>query len=247
MSHLRLDDLTVIVPTRNEEGNIVKFLDSLPAAVHLIVVDSSEDRTRELVAEHRPWRTRVIRAEVNIPQARQIGADEAETPWLLYTDADVIFPASYFDRLGSLDVPASVGGIVGTKSTVDGFDTYHRWFTRGQAAVHAFGIPAATGSNMLVRRSALTKVGGFDPLLSVNEDTEVMFRIVKAGYTVAFKPDLLVESIDHRRLEAGLAYKVLHGAARNTALWLGVFSKQVRANDWGYWDRKSQQTAKAYR
>jgi hypothetical protein len=88
---------------------------------------------------------------------------------------------------------------------------------------------------MLVRRSALRAVGGFDPELLVNEDTEMMFRIAKAGYEVLFEPRLTVLATDHRRLEAGLARKVVHGAVRNSALWLDVFGPQLRGSDWGYW------------
>jgi cellulose synthase/poly-beta-1,6-N-acetylglucosamine synthase-like glycosyltransferase len=233
--------VTVIVPTRNEEANIVRFLESLPSATPLVVVDCSEDRTPSLIAAHRPHRTTVIRAQANIPEARQIGAEAATTPWLLFTDADVTFRADYFQRLGEVAVPPEVGGMVGTKSTAGGFDTYHRWFARGQRVLHWLGIPAASGSNMLLRRSALNRVGGFDLQLTVNEDTEVMFRVAKGGYVVSYRPELVVQSFDHRRLEAGLARKVVHGAIRNSALWLGVFGKRVRSGDWGYWDSPSPQ------
>ncbi len=233
---MKLSDLTIVVPTRNEEGNIDAFLDSVPDGINLIIVDSSTDRTVELIGRRRRRNTGVVTAEANIPEARQLGADMATTPWVLFTDADVIFPPDYFGHLADQHSPPSVGGIVGTKSTAAGFDTYHRWFLRGQRALNLFGVPSATGSNMLLRRAALTAVGGFDASLAVNEDTEVMFRITKAGYRVDFDPSLVVLATDHRRLEAGLARKVLHGAVRNTALWLGVFGPQVRSGDWGYWD-----------
>ena len=45
-----LDQLTIIVPTRNEAANIASFLDSIPAATELIVVDKSTDGTAESCA-----------------------------------------------------------------------------------------------------------------------------------------------------------------------------------------------------
>ena len=229
-------DLTVIVPTLNEAENIVRFLNSVPPDVAMVIVDSSDDDTADIIAETRPS-TRVIRARANIPVARQIGGHASSTRWLLFTDADVVFAPDYFTALEQLDLPDRAGGVVGTKSTADGFDLYHRWFVRGQGLLAAFGIPAASGSNMLLSADALEHVGGFDPALSVNEDTEVMFRIKRHGYPVAFSPRLTVRSFDHRRLEAGLARKVLHGAIRNTALYLGLFPERVRRSDWGYWTR----------
>ncbi len=242
MTGVGLDQVTIIVPTRNEEANIETFLRSLPPVVRLIVVDSSDDRTPELIENLRPSAT-VVRATLNIPEARQLGANLAVTPWLLFTDADVRFPIDYFSRLERVTVDERVGGLVGTKSTAAGFDSYHRWFVRGQAVLHSFGVPAATGSNMLVRAETLETVGGFDRRLTVNEDTEVMFRIAKAGYDVGFEPGLRVLATDHRRLEAGLARKIIHGAVRNGALWFGVLGPQVRSGDWGYWSAEPSRPA----
>ncbi len=231
--------MTIIVPTKNEAGNIERFLCSIPPDIQLVVVDSSDDATPEIIEARRPDAT-VIRARANIPVARQLGAAAAVSPWLLFTDADVVFGETYFDRLADSPLPPRCGGIVGVKGTVDGFDLYHRWFIRGQGALMAFGIPAATGSNMLVSSEALQSVGGFDRRLSVNEDTELMFRLHHAGWPIAFRPDLVVESFDHRRLEAGLARKVFHGAIRNTALYFGWFERSVRKSDWGYWSEPAE-------
>lgn len=231
---LSRSDVTVVVPTKNEVVNIERFLSSIPPDVRLIVVDSSDDRTPDLIEASRPDAI-VLRTLANIPVARQLGADTATTPWLLFTDADVVFAAGYFDRLTEQNLPSGCGGVVGVKGTLDGFGRYHRWFVRGQAALMAFGIPAATGSNMLVSAEALRAVGGFDRRLSVNEDTEVMFRLGHAGWPIVFRPDLIVESFDHRRLEAGLVRKVVHGAIRNTGLYFGWFERSIRRSDWGYW------------
>lgn len=227
-------DVTVVVPTRNERSGIGRFLGSIPDSVKLVVVDSSDDDTVEVIESVRPT-TQVISAHLNIPEARQRGAEVSTSRWILFTDADVIFAPDYFTRLAELDVPARVGGIVGVKRTVEGYDRYHRWFLRGQRILHAFDIPAASGSNMLVRRAALTNVGGFDPRLRVNEDSELMFRIARAGWKVPLEPELAVMSFDHRRLELGVGRKLVHGAVRNTALYLGVFEQSIRRSDWGYW------------
>lgn len=239
-------DVTVVVPTRNERAGITTFLTSIPDGMAVVAVDSSEDGTPEAIAAARPSAT-VIRAPLNIPEARQLGAMSATTPWVLFTDADVVFDQRYFDELARVVVSDRTGGIVGTKATTVGFGAYHRWFRRGQAALAAVGVPAATGSNMLVRRSTLIDVGGFDPALTVNEDTELMFRINKAGWLTPFASELVVRSFDHRRLELGVARKVLHGAVRNTILYLGWFDRTVRASDWGYWSSPDDEPASARR
>ena len=233
-------DLTVVLPTRNESHNIARFLRSLPDDINLIVIDSSTDDTVARINELRPALTKVVVAEANIPQARQLGADLATTPWLLFTDADVILHPEYAERLSRVELPPNTGGVVGVKGTTGAHLAYHRWFRRGQWALDAAGIPAATGSNMLVRTEVLRQVGGFDPALSVNEDTELMFRIKRAGYRVPFVPELEVWSFDHRRIESGAGIKWLHSVTRGLMLLAAPKSQLVRSSDWGYWRNRTR-------
>ena len=67
------DYLTVIVATRNDACNIEAFLRSLPPHVGLIIVDNSDDETRELVAAIRPANTRLMWLPSTLLEARQIG------------------------------------------------------------------------------------------------------------------------------------------------------------------------------
>ena len=77
--------------------------------------------------------------------------------------------------------------------------------------------------------------GGFDPKLRVNEDTEVMFRVRRAGFIVDHAADLVVYARDHRRLEDGTVRKTAHSVLRSSLLLTGLFPKVVRSSDWGYW------------
>lgn len=229
------EDVTVIAPARNERHNVAPFLASLPREVRLIVVDASDDDTAARVRELRPHRTRVDRFPGNIPVARQRGAQLATTRWLLFTDVDVQFDERYFDRLRDLPVPDHCAGLVGTKRTRDRFRLYYACFTLGQRLCAWAGIPAATGSNMLIRRDALLACGGFDATLSVNEDSEVMWRCQRAGHRVQFAGDLAVFARDHRRLERGVVRKFAHSLLRCAFLYLDILPTPWRAADWGYW------------
>ncbi|MHB8838485.1 MAG: glycosyltransferase family 2 protein [Gemmatimonadaceae bacterium] len=229
-------DVTVIAPARNERDNVAPFLASLPADVPLIVVDASDDDTAARIVALRPHATQVERFPGNIPVARQRGAQLAKTPWLLFTDVDVTFDAGYFDRLRALDLPADCAGIVGTKRTRDRFRAYYALFLFGQRLCALAGIPAATGSDMLMRRDALLACGGFDASLSVNEDSEAMWRCQRAGYRVRFESGLIVYARDHRRLERGVLRKFAHSSLRCLALYLDILPARWKAADWGYWE-----------
>lgn len=214
---MNLQDLTVVVPTRNEAHNIRALLHSLPASLSLIVVDASDDETPNIITTLRPAHTIVIQHPGTVTEARQIGAMAARTPWLLFTDADVIFAADYFDRLPA---HSHADLIYGPKLSTDAFIRYYRWFTRGQRLLHFLGFPAASGSNLLVSRQAFLAVGGFDLRLTCNEDTELSWRVKRAGYRVTFANDLIVYARDHRRLHTryGVENTALFHALRGPLL-----------------------------
>lgn len=229
---MSLKDITVIVPTKNEERNIVTFLGSLPAWVSLIAVDASQDDTPEIIKTRRPERSQVVRHPGGVSMARQIGAEAAQTAWLLFTDADVSFPPDYFGRLAGY---RGYDLIYGPKLSTGEYANYYRWFARGQALLHRLGIPAASGSNLLISRHALWAAGGFDTQLSCNEDSELAWRVKRRGYPILFLPDLVVYAQDHRRLERGLLRKTVHSFARCLLLYFDLIPSRWRGRDWGYW------------
>jgi GT2 family glycosyltransferase len=94
-----LPPLSVIVPARNEAGNLGRLLPALmendyPGCYEVIVVDDgSTDRTAAVAAAHG---ARVIALEgppagwLGKPNACQQGADTATGEWLLFVDADTV-------------------------------------------------------------------------------------------------------------------------------------------------------------
>jgi glycosyltransferase involved in cell wall biosynthesis len=229
---MRLDQVTIIVPTKNEAKNIAAFLKSIPLTVELIVVDASDDETPQIISALRSKQTRVIRDQSNIARARQIGGERAETPWLLFTDADVLFSRDYFDKLST----HPIGDVLyGPKLSLDDHARYYRFIARAQHLSDRLGIPAASGSNLLISRAAFQRSGGFDLRLSCNEDSEIAWRIKRLGLRVAFAPGLVVYARDHRRLQRGTLRKTVHSIARCSLLYFNLMPDRCRSRDWGYW------------
>lgn len=230
-----LSDITLVLPTRDEAHNIGAFLESVPSPMPLVVVDASRDETPDLIETLRPEHTLVLREPGSVTEARQRGASAARTQWLLFSDADVIFPRGYFERLGNLSGHAVY---YGPKLSEGRFRAYYRRIAMAQALSHACGIPAASGSNLLIRRDALERVGGFDLRLSCNEDSEIVWRLRRAGYRVAFRKDLAVYATDHRRIERGRLRKTLHSISRCILLYTNLMPPKYRTYDWGYWQHR---------
>lgn len=231
-----LNNLTVIIPTKDEEKNIITFLDSIPVYIKLIVVDSSSDRTRELINIRRPDNTTILYEECNIPKARQSGADAASTDWLLYSDADMIFDPDYFNNLEKMEFKDTIGAVMGGKHSKNKYRWYYLAYSFGMMFFSWFTIPIGSGSNMILRKEALLAVDGFDFSLSHSEDSDILWRIRQAGWKVVFRNSLKVYEQDHRRLNKGVFKKFWHGTLRSVFLITGIKRDNVRKSDWGYWD-----------
>ncbi|KJS31932.1 MAG: hypothetical protein VR64_10510 [Desulfatitalea sp. BRH_c12] len=230
-----LKNLTLIVPTKNEARNIHRFLATIPADISVIVVDASSDDTEAIIRRSGRLHIRILRDNGNIAYARQLGAEQARTEWLLFTDADMEFAEGYFERLASIEQLPCWGGIAGAKRSRDRYRVYYALFSLGMCLCCAAGIPSATGSNMLVRRKAWLTANGFDRRLPCNEDSELMWRIRRCGYRVVYAGCLKVYEIDHRRLDGGLIRKTVHTLARCMLLFLNLLPNTMRSHDWGYW------------
>jgi glycosyltransferase involved in cell wall biosynthesis len=216
-----------------------RFLACLPPEVPLLVVDDSSDNTAELARTLRPLNTRVIRASGGVATSRQVGAVAAQTTWLLFTDADIVFPTGYFDRerIGRY-LNSGVDGYYGPKLSAGGHEWYYLIFTAGQALCSRLGIPAGSGSNMVIRKDALMRSGGFNLRLPCNEDTDLLFRLSRQGYRLVWAPDLPVLNTDHRRLKRGSAWRFLHIIARSLVVYLNLRLPLPAGwvySSWGYW------------
>jgi glycosyltransferase involved in cell wall biosynthesis len=231
-----LSDLTIVVPTRNEAANIGTFLASVPPEAELIVVDNSDDDTVEIVRRRPSYRTLVLHCAESLTVAREKGARAARSRWLLFADADVRFAAGYFATLSELLDRPGVGALLfGPKLSADDYAGHYRRLSIAQGVLARLRIPAASGSNMLVSSEAFAAVGGFDTSLSCNEDSELGWRIARAGFSWAYEPSLVVFATDHRRLRRGPLRKTLHTVLRCSSLYLDLIPRRWRSHDWGYW------------
>ncbi|MDE3104162.1 MAG: glycosyltransferase [Acidobacteriota bacterium] len=200
--------LTVVVPARNEQPNVAACLGSLLAQDYphcriLAVDDRSTDATGSimdaLAAEH-PDRLRVLHITELRPgwlgktNALALAAAAAETDYLLFTDADVLFRADSVRRSLAYAVATGADHLVTLPTTIlrrwdEGmvlglFQTFSLWGARPwkiadpRARMDSIGI----GSFNLLRRAAYLQIGGLEPQrLDVLEDITLGRRVKRAG------------------------------------------------------------------
>jgi glycosyltransferase involved in cell wall biosynthesis len=130
---LRLDQITPVILTFNEEPNIARVLDRLRWASDIVVVDSgSTDRTVELVREFPNARLFVRPFDSHERQWNYAVNDTGiGTEWVLTFDADYILSNEGIDELRGLDPDADVAG----------FEASFRYCIQGHALRHSLYPP----------------------------------------------------------------------------------------------------------
>ncbi len=195
--------VSVIVPARNEAGNIGNCIESLlkqnypPHLYELIIVnDGSEDQTAETVRIYQQKDKRVILldclADSLLPpgksRALETGLRAAKGEVIFNTDADCDVSEDWLSETLAFysDEISMVNGVTLPEGDgwFNGVQTLDFAFLHGVAAgFSGAGLPlAGMGNNMSYRKDIYQKTGGFEKLgFSITEDFQLTRAILNIG------------------------------------------------------------------
>lgn len=187
-----MSSVALAVVTRDRPGLVARCLvPSLRAMdrrdAEVLVVDQSESsQTLPLVAEF-PW-VRYLRSGPGISRGRNVAVAASSAPVIVFTDDDVNFGPEWLPRMRAALAEPDVGAVCGR-----GIDSLGRRLPGGPAGVHRWPsdpFNLGHGFNVAFRRAALLDAGPFDELLGggapipAAEDTDMLYRILRAGWAV---------------------------------------------------------------
>jgi len=196
-------NISVVVPARDEAASIDSVIDCLvrqtrPAGEIVVVDGGSTDATPDRVAAKakRHPHVRLVRAGEATPgRARNVGAGEACSEWIAFTDAGTDVDANWLDRLARVaENDPAVDVVYGAYEPVvaTAFEEAAALAYVGVRDATAVG-PVRTRSiaSCLVRKRVWEHVGGF-PDLRAAEDRLFMASVDAAGFNVALAPEAVV-------------------------------------------------------
>jgi len=186
--------LSVVIIAKNEERNIQRGIESILEAtvsfdnVEIVLVDSiSTDKTIE-IAQNYP--IKIIQLDPNFfisPSAgRFIGLKYTSGEFVYFLDGDMHLDKNWFETaLPIIEENPNLAGIAGKCHEITFDDNFKEIksedkdrFNVGEQ-IHKV---KHLGQSVLYRRSALEKVGGFNPYLANEEELELGLRLSAAGY-----------------------------------------------------------------
>jgi cellulose synthase/poly-beta-1,6-N-acetylglucosamine synthase-like glycosyltransferase len=207
---MELPGISVVIISHNEELNIADCLESVTAldypdaSLEIIVVDSSTDRTREIVTSF-PRVKLILSPSKGFSEKRNLGYLAAAYELVAFIDADCVAPADWLRRmvphLRSPEV-AAVGGNAYPPPTAPFLGKCIACL--GKPAGGAIGLDSevvflSQGINYLAtccslfKKRVLHEVGGFDEgLIYGNEDVSLSEKILNAHYVLEYAEDAFV-------------------------------------------------------
>ncbi len=205
-------NVTILIPARNEEKVMARTLQSMLnldyPSHHLdmiIIDDGSTDATRSIIESfaRRDPRVKLYVVPGNESgkgksRALNLGLQQTESEIIAIYDADnTPEPSSLKYLVAQLLLDTSLGAVLGKFRTVNKSRNFLTRFINietlsFQSMLQAgrwkmFKVATLPGTNFVVRRSLLLKLGGWDDR-AITEDSELSIRIYMEGFRIKYIP-----------------------------------------------------------
>jgi GT2 family glycosyltransferase len=147
-----------------------------------------------------PMRRVLNRLNPGASGSRNAGAAASRAEFVAFLDDDDAWRPQYLARamaeLEHSGADAVISGLCRIKhdGSIQPIVIPHRAEIAGRMFDKNFGM---TGSNLVIRRSAFERVGGFDSALPVFNDWDFLIRMIAAGVEYSVVPELTVEWREH--------------------------------------------------
>ncbi len=213
-----MSDVSVVLPTRNNEDHLALLLDSIfsqnyEGGVEVLVMDSSDDRTPEIAESYsEEHAVRVVRVEpedYNYGGTRNLGASITGGDFLVFISTDVdIRDGGWLAKLTRPLGDPLVAGVYGRQVPKEDAPPMEEFFIKhtypDESKIYHLGEDEKlidfffSNTNSVVRREVWERIPL--PEMLKSEDQEWGKRALLAGYKLVYEPDAVVYHSHHYTL-----------------------------------------------
>lgn len=199
------EHVSVVVCTRDRAEMLERALEALaealPDAAEVIVIDSGST-TPQTARTAESFGVRYVRSDIpGLSIARNLGLQASTRDIVIFTDDDCrVAPDFLLPLVRSFSSPR-VGAATGHLRDISDVDEGKPSRSPQVLSDVVDGLDAGHGALMAFRRSVITKLGGFDPILGAGryfggaEDIDALCRVLGADLHVTRVPDSIVEHV----------------------------------------------------
>jgi glycosyltransferase involved in cell wall biosynthesis len=201
--------VTVVIPTTGR-SYLAEAVDSVLTQTirdFEIIVVADGCPTDMVDLEERDDRIHIVRQEkMGVSVARNLGVMHSRADLVAFLDDDdVMHPERLERQVDAMRSHPEAALCYSGSETIDGFGSTLRT-DRAQSLDYLKMLEQAGDilmSSVLIRRRIVNVVGGFDPLLTVAQDLDFLYKVIRL-YPAIFLPDVLVKYRRHDTNASGL-------------------------------------------
>jgi glycosyltransferase involved in cell wall biosynthesis len=184
--------VSIVMPTYNRSNEIKQSIDSVlmqtyPNFELIVIDDGSSDNTREVVTAIDDIRIRYIKLMQNVggAEARNVGIREAKGEFVAFQDSDDEWTYSKLEKsIRELEKKPECGAVFSDftqvwKTGSRRMPIWNRPFGKGCFYDSLLWNNVVDTPTLVVRKSVLQSIGGFDPSMPRYQDWELALRLAK--------------------------------------------------------------------
>ena len=192
-------EIEVVVPVRDRATDLAALLEALGPALRTTVVDDASHDGAAVAAVADGYGATVVRLPSNVGPAgaRNAGLAATTAPVVAFVDSDCRISAAELAALADHLADPSVAAVAPRVRPTRTGSVVAR-YADGRSPLDLGARPATVGPEgrvtyvpaaaLVVRRTALDAVGGFDSSLRYGEDVDLVWRLHDAGWSVRYEP-----------------------------------------------------------
>lgn len=183
--------LSVVLSTYNDEKYIAEAIQSIldqtyPYFEFIIVNDGSNDKTLEIIKSFKDPRIILIdKPNTGLIDSLNTGVLSAKYDWIARMDGDDIAAPNRFEE----EINAIEDNIVIVTSQCDIIDSWgnkigETKFSESKAGIQIsmiIGFPLIVHPVVLFRKDIALKVGLYDPIMNISEDSDLWWKMLQYG------------------------------------------------------------------
>jgi glycosyltransferase involved in cell wall biosynthesis len=211
---MKIPNLSIVIIARNEEETLSRALpflleESRIANAEIIYVDSaSSDGTMDLIRRHPITAVRLEASPLLCPSAgRYMGNLHSRGKFVYFLDGDMIpIPGWIRQGLGHFQDRPTLGGVIGRIY----FVLPGEKLNRNHPDDFPTGSVRGMGLSGIYRKDLFDRIGTFHPHARGEEEVELGYRIIQAGYTLERYDQPMAYHLDKVKEKAQFDQKAMY-------------------------------------